>query len=564
MKTIKTLALAALAALALLTSCKKEEVCTVYYNANVYTADAALPEASAFVVKGDKIAFVGSDEDALALASEKAAKVDLEGKRVLPGMCDTHCHYFAMSLAGSGKPSLHLEEKESHEQTLARIREFVEANPDIPVIQGNGWGWNCNILASELDKIESSRPVLLMACDGHTGWCNSALMKSLGVDKNFKDIAPGASYFERDAEGNPNGRIVETAQCYWTAQALGARDENDVKTGMPKVAALYNSLGVTSIYDAGPLMVADSVALKAAQMVPDNTLRIFASIYYNGTETDEDFIARAKMLRERYTTDLVRPNTFKAFKDGTIEVATAYMSEGRQFTNPPYRRAGRGICLFPTEQLLRITQKVAAEGFNIHIHAIGDQAIDEVLDVMEGLGDIQGTKTIAHCQVLNEKTLPKFTANKDVFYQTTPVWLAQDPNFIKSFGPEVFKKYDMPVKSILDGGVTLTFGSDGPASKGDYGMNPMNNIWACVNQGKDPSLNDRPEQCLTVAQCVDAYTINAARQFGAESEIGSITAGKGADFVVLDRDIFTIDTAEIKDAKVEQTYLLGKCVYSRK
>ena len=87
---------------------------------------------------------------------------------------------------------------------------------------------------------------------------------------------------------------------------------------------------------------------------------------------------------------------------------------------------------------------------------------------------------------------------------------------------------------------------------------------ACVNQGKDSSLNDRPEQRLTVAQCVDAYTINAARQFGAESEIGSITAGKEADFVVLDRDIFTIDTAEIKDAKVEQTYLLGKCVYSRK
>ena len=119
----------------------------------------------------------------------------------------------------------------------------------------------------------------------------------------------------------------------------------------------------------------------------------------------------------------------------------------------------------------------------------------------------------------------------------------------------------MPVKSVLDGGVTLTFGSDGPASQGAYGMNPMNNIWSCLNQGVDPSLSNRPEQNLSVSQCIDAYTINAARQFGAADELGSITAGKSADFVILTQDIFTIAPTTIRNVKVEKTYLKGKCVY---
>ena len=561
---MKSFKIAALAAFVLLVSCQGKAGYEVYYNANVYTSDSSLPEATAFVVSGDKIVYVGDDAGALDFAGDKAVKTDLQGKRVIPSMSDTHCHYFALSLAACGRPTLNLGEKDSHEQTLEKIRAFVEKYPDIPVIQGSGWGWNCNIVASELDKIVSDRPVLLMACDGHTGWVNSKLLEMLGVDRNFKDIAPGASYFERDADGNPTGRVVETAQCYWVAQTLGARNSEDIVNGIPSVTSLYNSFGVTTVYDAGPLMVPDSVALEAAMLVPDNTMRIFASIYYNGTETDEELVDRAKRYRERYTTEMLRPTTFKAFKDGTIEVATAYMSEGREFKNPPYRRAGRGICLFTTEQLLRITSKVAAEGFNIHIHAIGDQAIDEVLDVMAGLGDISGTKTIAHCQVLSEKVLAEFAANKDVFYQTTPVWMAQDHNFESCFGSEVFKKYDMPLGTVSRAGITLSFGSDGPASSGAYGMNPMNNIWACLNQGKDPSLNNRPDENLTVAQCVDAYTINAAGQFGAADEFGSITVGKSADFVVLDRDIFTIETADIKNAKVERTYLKGKCVFEAK
>jgi len=549
--------LVVLAALFALASCKNE----VYYNAKIYTADTENAEATAMVVRKDKIAYVGNDDDAIANAGVLAKKHDMEGKRILPGICDTHCHYFALCGSKSGKPNVTLDSFDSHEVTLEKIKAFADeyTKEVVPVVFGFGWGWNVKPLASELDKLEIDRPIILFSCDGHTSWVNSLAMQMCGVDKNFIDIAPGASYFERDEDGNPTGRIVETAQSYWAAQTIGVVSAEDVSNGMPAASKMFNAMGITTIYDAGPFTISDETALQAAVGRTDNTLRIFASIFYNGKETDDEYIERAKRLRDEYTTEMVRPNTFKVFKDGTIEVATAYMYE--PYTEP--YGTGYGVCMFETDQLLRIAKKAADEGFNIHIHAIGDRAIGETLDVMEGLGEIQGTKTIAHCQILGNGVLEKFLANKDVFYQTTPVWVIADENFKSVFGEEMYTKYDMPLKSIYDGGVTLTFGSDAPASIPQGGMEPMKNIWAAMNQGIAPTLNPRTDQNLTVAQCVDAYTINAARQFGAEDEIGSLTAGKSADFVVLDKDIFTIDTMEIGDVQIEQTYLKGNLVYTK-
>jgi len=545
-------------ALLAMVSCNNKEL---YYNANIYTADSDMPEATAMVVEDGKIVFVGNDADAKSAAGMFATKHDMEGRRVLPGIADTHCHYFALCGTKCGKPTLSLDSNDSHEAALEKIKQYADTHSkeEAPEVFGFGWGWDVKPLASELDKLGIDRPIVIFSCDGHTGWVNTLAMQMAGVDANFKDIAPGSSYFERDADGNPTGRIVETAQAYWLTQKLGLRNSDDIYAGMLGVSQMFNAMGITTIYDAGAFTITDETALTAAAARNDNTLRIFASIFYNGTETDEQYIARAKSFREKYTTELCRPNTFKAFKDGTIEVATAYMYE-------PYKEplgTGYGNCMLTTEQLLSVTKKAAAEGFNIHIHAIGDRAIGETLDVMSGLGEISGTKTIAHCQILGNGVLDKFLANKDVFYQTTPVWLVEDKNFKAVFGEEFFDKYDMPLKTVHDGGVTLTFGSDAPASIPQGGMEPMKNIWAAVNQGNDPSLHNRPSENLTVAQCVDAYTINAAKQFGAEDEIGSITAGKSADFVVLDKDIFTIDTMEIGDVKVLETYLKGVRVYTK-
>jgi len=554
----KTFIVSCLSAVFALVGCQQKHDCQVYYNAKVYTSDTQMPGASAFVVEEGKITFVGNDKDALDFAGRSAEKIDLQGKRIIPGMCDTHCHCFAMSMALSQKPIVILSEDDSHEQTLRKIKEFADQHPQETIINGFGWGWNVKVFASELDKLGIDKPIFLSSCDGHSAWVNTKLLELLHVDKNFKDIAPGASCFQRDAAGNPTGRVIEVAQCYWAMQKLNLKDESDIVAGLPVVTHFYNSCGLTTVYDAGALSVPDEVALKGISMLPDNTLRVFSSFYYNGTETDDEFIARAKMLREKYTTDMVRPNTFKAFKDGTIEVATAYMYE-------PYKQpfgSGNGISLFTTEHLTRIASKMAAEGFNIHIHAIGDRAVNETLDVMHNLGKIKGTKAIAHCQYLNEEALAKFAANKDVFYQTTPVWVYDDRNMASVFGEERYLKYNLPLKTVLDGGSTLSFGSDGPASRGEYGINPINNIWACTNQGNDPTLVNRPSENITVAQAVDGYTINAARQMGAADEFGSITVGKSADFVVLSQDIFSIDPANIKDTKVEKTFLKGKCVYS--
>ncbi|MDO4496804.1 MAG: amidohydrolase family protein [Bacteroidales bacterium] len=543
-----------------LASCQKEKASDnreVYYNAKIYTADANNPEASAIVVEDGKLIYVGSNEKALAMVSADSLKHDMGNKLIIPGLMDTHCHYFGLCNAVSGREMLMLDPHASHEETLQMVKAYANkhSKEETPFIVGMGWGHNVKTLASELDKLGIDRPILLADIDGHTSWANSAVFQAVGVDKNTPDIAPGASGFTRDAQGNPTGRIFEPAQCSWVMQQLGIYGKDDVLAGMPYVDGHYNSLGITTVYDAGGLAINDSLALQAASEAPDHTIRVFASIYYNGLESDDEYIARAKRMRQRYSTDMLRPNTLKAFKDGTTDAGTALVFK-------PYTPAlgkGTGNNMLSSEKILSVTKRAAAEGMNIHVHCIGDRAVSEMLDVMHDLGSISGTKTLAHCELLSGGALEKFYQNTDVVCSTTPAWMTELKLTREYMGDEDYFKYHMPLKSLIDGGITVTFGSDAPTS--EVGMYPMNNIWSATCQGIDPSLIDRKEQNLTVAQCIDSYTILAAKQLGVTDELGSLTTGKWADFVVLDQDIFSIPVTEIKHVNVEETYLKGKQVF---
>lgn len=532
----------------------------VYYNALVYTADKEHPEATAFVVEGDKIVYVGNDSAAIEFAGKEAKTIDMNKKRVIPGLSDTHCHYLMLCSLVSKIPSIQLDQHETHEQTIARIKAFAEkySEEQVPVIYGFGWGFKCKAHKKEIDTLGITRPVLILSCDGHTGWINTPGLKKLGVDKDYKDIAPGVSYFERDANNEPTGKIVETTQEFWATQNIGLFTPDVIYSGMRNKTAEYNSLGVTSLYDAGSLVYTDEMALKAAKMYTDNTIRLYTSIVFNGLEGEDDFISRAKTLRENYSSSIVHPTTIKSFKDGTKEEFTAYVYR-------PYPNGSYGNCLFSTEKHLSVMSKAAAEGFNIHIHAIGDRAINETLDVMAGLGTIKGTKTIAHNEIVCDEALNKYKNNTDVFYQTTPVWWEsvitmkdlQATGFDKDWA-DYYIQHRYPIRSVKDAGVTVTFGSDAPASDG---INPMREISAAVNRHLQTDFGETVDQRFTVAECLDACTINAARQYGAENEFGSITTGKYADFVVLDKDILAVPTDEIKDIKVIATYFGGKQVY---
>lgn len=530
----------------------------VYYNARVYTSDKQNPSATAFVIENGKFVYVGDDAGALKYGTG----VDLEGKRIIPGLLDSHCHpVMASSLASLDGITVDLEW--DLKTTLDHLEKVAndDEHKDVPFIVGMGIGPHCRPnLAVDLDRIIPDRPVMIVSLDGHASWLNSKAMALAGLTKDTPDPIPGSSFFERDADGNPSGYVVETTAVVYIMRKLGLFTVELIRKAFPEAQTMFNRHGFTGIYDSGFATVTESTALQALREMEDADelkMRTFTSYHYLGNLADnpENMAKVMKENRAKYTSELVRPEGLKLFADGTVEVMSAWMFD--DFFAPG---EGRGFPVLHFDDMLDASRAAIAEGFNIHTHAIGDRAISTVLDLYSALGKTDSTKTMCHVQVLPENGIERFARRNDIFFQTTPVWLLNDPFVKQVLGEERFLR-QVPLASMLKAGVRLTFGSDYPIARGEYSVNPFNNMWVAVNRSTDEQFAPPRSEGIAVKDCVDAYTINGAMQFGAADEIGSITVGKSADFVVCSDDIFEIDPGKLNEVTVEKTYLRGKPVY---
>lgn len=529
----------------------------VFYNGKIYTADEAKIEASAFIVEDGKILMVGNDEEVLNYADKATLKTDLQKKRVIPGMLDTHAHYLWITSQNFDMPSLQIDQALSHDEVLQLVKDYAEKYPveEMPVISGVGWGMDCTPLASELDKAVSDRPVNLLDSGGHAGWVNSKALEVMGFTADTPDPVPGVSYLVRDDAGKPNGHYIEAEVTVLIAQKLKLNTADNIKRQFPQFCHdVLNSNGFTGFYDAAVGFVDEDDAFEALTQ-SDPNIRVFASLLYRTAGDVDAFLAMMKRLRDKYTSDKVRPTTLKMFKDGTVEAFSSLMFE--DFCGHPNNR---GIEILSNEKMIPMAKAAADEGFNIHIHAIGDKAISDALDVYEILGDISGTKTICHTQILPEDGIERFKKQRDVIYQTTPVWAIADQFTLDTLGEERYCR-QMPLNTLMKNGTIVTFGSDAPVSNGMEGVNPFLEMHHAVNRSLGDGYVPTAEEGISIENAIKAYTINAAIQVKAEDELGSITTGKSADFVVLDQDIFSIPMSEIQNTGVEATYFKGELVY---
>lgn len=527
----------------------------VFVNGKIYTADGN-QNATAFVVENGRFFHVGSDSSALSLAQEGGTVRDMQGARIIPGMMDTHCHFVMMSLIKFDE-WLPIDFYASHDEVLAVLKEYAKNHTveECPIIRGLGYGLDCKTLATELDRAVNDRPVLLLDSGGHSGWFNTKMIERIGLDANTPDPRPGKSYFSRDERGNPTGQVIETEAELIIIEGAGIACIKNITEKLPEQIDLLHSFGITALYDAGFIMASEKEVYEALASL-DLDIQFFSSFHFNGSRPNEEMLSHMIEARDQYSSDWLHPTTLKMFKDGTIEPWTAYMFEDYY---PP--AIGHGASLHSTEEMVAMALIAAKEDFNIHTHAVGDRAITETLDVYKQLGKIEGTKTIAHVQVLPEDGIERFTEQSEVFFQTTPVWLERDKETDAVLGEERSCRQS-PFKTLLEKGVTFTFGSDAPVSGGKKGINPFSNTYYCVARSFDSDLVFPPRsEGIEVASCIDAYTINAAKQVCAENDLGSITAGKQAHFVVLDRDVFEIDWREIKDVQVAETWYRGICVH---
>jgi predicted amidohydrolase YtcJ len=531
----------------------------VLRNGSIYTVDGMRSWAQAVAIDDGRIVYVGSDEGAEEYAGASTQVVDLRGRMLLPGFQDVHIHPIG---GGIEAAACDLNGLTTLDQYLEKIRSYATENPDEEWILGGGWsmsvfGPGANASRKLLDEIVPDRPVFLSSADGHSAWVNSKALEAANITAATPDPADGIIDREPGSR-EPMGSLQEGAVSLVRAHAPPVDLETRM-SGLQYAIEMLNSYGITSIQDAN----VDEEDLKAYRALDDRgelSLRVIGSHWWardKGTEQITNF----KTLREEYTKGRVRATTVKIMQDGVMENYTAAMLQ-------PYIGKGdmRGIPMVQPEALKTAVTALDAEGFQVHFHAIGDAAIRQSLDAVEAAlnknGNLEHRHHISHLQLINEADVPRFR-KLNVVANFQPLWAFADSYItdltIPFIGPER-TKWLYPIESVHRSGGMIAFGSDWSVST----ANPFHQIETAITRmGSDGETTEPflPEQRIDLPLALAAFTVNAAYVNTHERETGSVEAGKYADLIVLDRNLFDIDPREISDTSVLLTMVEGQVVH---
>jgi predicted amidohydrolase YtcJ len=534
-------------------------------NGNIHTLDPQAPRATAVALRGGRIWAVGSDEQIRSLAPAGKHVLDLGGRLVLPGLTDSHFHFWNWALALrqlplSGIPSL--------DELRRRVTQAAQA-PGQGWILGAGWNetrWPESRLPtrSDLDAASGEHPLLLFRNDMHLAVANSRALQAAGIGPGTPDPAGGV--IGRDASGKPDGRLADLAMNLVSAVIPPATEE-ETAAAMRQGIDLLHRLGITGLHDyrvmGGICGVPAFRAWQRLEAAGELALRVW--MHLPGERAQE---AIALGLRTGFGSDTLRIGHLKFFADGSQGARTAWMLE-------PYEDSGVGIPLTPPDELAAAVLQAEQAGFAAAIHAIGDRANREVIGALEQVrqkaaqprpaGTVvtappTAPHRIEHVQILQPQDLPRL-AQLGVFASVQPLQATDDIAMVEqSIGER--RRFAYTFQSLAKAGVPLALGSDCPVAD----PNPMLSMHAAVTrQRRDgtPPGGWFPEQRLSVQQAVWGYTMGAAHAAGRQAELGSLAPGKLADLVVLERDIFAIPPAEIAEVQPHMTIFNGKVVFAR-
>jgi predicted amidohydrolase YtcJ len=532
----------------------------VYLDGRIYTVDPDRSWAEAVAVADGRIAYVGSSAGARELIGSNTTVVDLGGRMMLPAFQDSHIHPISAGIEASRCDLNNLTSLADYRTTIAG---YAAGNPDVEWITGGGWlmsvfGPGGRPGKSIIDELVPDRPVFLSSADGHSGWANSRALEIAGITRDTPD--PPDGIIDRDPEtGEAIGSLQEGAMSLVTRH-IPAETLTDRIGGLRYAIDLMHSYGITSITDAS-VRRSSLDAYEALDSRGELDLRVVASLWWDrnrGLEQVDDLIA----LREEFDNGgNLRPTTVKIMQDGVMENYTAAMLE------PYFVESGtKGIPMVDPELLKQAVTALDAAGFQVHFHAIGDAAIRQCLDAIEEAlienGQLGHRHHISHLQMIHPDDQPRF-AELETIANFQPLWAYNDEyvtDLTVPFIGEERASYMYPIKSIQDAGGMLAFGSDWSVST----ANPFPQIETAITRlsatGEDyPVL--LPEERIDLETAIVAFTINAAFLNKHEDETGSIEIGKLADLIVLDRNLFETEPADISETKVLLTLFSGRPVY---
>jgi predicted amidohydrolase YtcJ len=531
-------------------------------SATVHTVDAARRIAGAVAIEGGRIAAVGDADQVDGLRGPATRVVDLDGAMVLPGFVDAHCH---LGASGHASTLCSLEGSSGADEHLRRIAAYGDANPDREWIVGSGWSMSDfpggTPTAAALDAVVPDRPAVLTNRDYHGVWANTRALERAGITAASPDPAGGR--IERDEHGAPMGTLQEQAM-HLVLDLAPAPTHADRVAGIRAGAAYYHRLGITACQDA-LVDPAWQAAYEELARAGELGLRVRGALQWDAGRGEEQ-VAELVERRRGGTVGRLACGNVKFFHDGVVENRTAAMLD--PYLDAHGRPTGEhGIDMYGREDLERFVRLCDAEGFGVHIHAIGDRAVRESLDALEAAIRANGRRDarhqLAHVQFAHPDDLPRFRA-LGVIANVTPLWARLEAYVVEMTLPFVSERAGSgmyPFGSIVRAGGALAFGSDWSVSTPD----PRQQLATAVarrdplGSAEEPLL---PGERLDLGTAIAAHTIGAAHACGLDAVTGSIEPGKLADLAVLDRDLFTLAPGDYLDVRVLATLVEGEVVHS--
>jgi predicted amidohydrolase YtcJ len=525
------------------------------YNARIYTLDSALPIATALAIQDGQIAAIGSEDDIPARL--KRQPLNLKGQVVLPGLTDAHIHLEHYSL-GLQKVDC---ETATRQECLERVAERARLTPPGEWILGHGW--NQNLWpegfgsAADLDGVAPNHPVYLTAKSLHAAWANTAALRRANISSISPD--PTGGRFVRDASGNPNGILFESAM-EAVSDAIPAPSEEQLAQAIRMAQPFLWSMGITGAHDFDRRRC--FAALQILHQRGELRLRVLKSIPL------EDLPHAAALgLRSGLGDDWLRVGGVKLFADGALGPQTAAMLQ-------PYQGdpQNRGMLLMDAEEIFEHGRQAVENGLPLAVHAIGDRANHEVLDAFSQLRRLEeeihavSAETgwrlrhrIEHVQVIHADDAARL-AQLGVVASMQPIHATSDMLMADRFwGERAALSYAW--KTQLDFGAILAFGSDAPVES----PNPFWGLHSAVTRRRadgSPGLQGwYPEQRLSLEQALHGFTTGAAYVAGWEDRLGRLAPGYLADLILLESDPFECPPQELHTLKPSGTMVGGEWVY---
>lgn len=524
------------------------EITLAVVNAVVWTGETGRKRAEALAVAGDRIAAVGSHDELHLLIQSAQRRIDARGGLVVPGFIDSHLHLVE---GGLRLRQVELRSAASREEFVARLREFAARTKPGSWILGGEWDherWGGRLPErSWIDPVTPEHPVWVTRLDGHMGLANSLALKLAGISRATPDVEGGT--IVRDASGEPTGLLKDNAMAL-IRRAIPEPGRDELEQALEAAMRRLAACGITSVHHMGSWR--DLELLRRARRAGRLKTRIYAAVPLGDWERLAE-----ELRRSGHGDEWLRIGALKGFADGSLGSRTAAFL--RPYADNP---RDSGLLVNSPERLWEWISGADRAGLHVMVHAIGDRANRLMLDLYERLERAHGRRDrrlrIEHAQHLSPAEVPRF-AKLGVIASVQPYHVIDDGRWAeRAVGRERLRDC-YPFRRLLDSGAVLAFGSDWSVAP----PSPLEGIYAAVTRQTLDGAHPEgwvPEEKITVDEALVAYTRSGAFASFEEPLKGSLTPGKLADFVILERDLRQIPPEEIRDVGMRLTVVGGEIV----